>query len=66
MNEQDYILVTNRVRVSAALKLVSECNADDDSGDVTGITKGQRLKVVQILHSAEQKMFAKINEMQIS
>ncbi len=59
MTELEYLIVTNRVRISIAMNAVMECSAADEYG----FTVGQRLKVIQILQGAEERLFRLIDDM---
>ena len=56
MRERDYALVTNRVKVTQAKTAI----ADTIGGKDYGITKNQRLQLLEMLYSIEQGMFNKI------
>ncbi len=56
MKELDYVLVTNRVKITTAKKLI----ADVLSGDDYGVTDGQRKTLLTILYSVETKLFGMI------
>ena len=57
MDEAEYILTTNRVKVSAAKALL----ADTTAGQAYGLTPGQRTTLLTILNTIEERMFVKIH-----
>jgi hypothetical protein len=57
MKKLDYIIATNRVKVSAAMNLISNTTA----GDRCGISGAQKLKLLSILTTIESKMFEHID-----
>jgi len=59
MTEQEYIVVTNRIRVTSAKNAISGCIAGDDSG----ISKGQQRALLDILHTIEERLFKKTEAM---
>lgn len=61
MTETEYILVTNRAKISTAKYVVMLTTA----GDEYGLTEGQRTKLVSILNNAEDRMFKMIEDMQL-
>jgi hypothetical protein len=58
MTEQEYIIITNRVKVSTAKRLIGECSV----GDGLGMSVGQQRKLADILHTIEARLFKKIEE----
>ena len=61
MTEAEYILVTNRVKISLAKEAMMHTMAGDDYG----LTVGQRTKVLSILTNSEDKIFKMIDDMQL-
>lgn len=56
MTETEYIAITNRVKVSAAIYIIKDILPDYD-----GITTcGERTEILRILWEWEDKLFAKI------
>jgi len=53
MTEQEYIVVTNRTRVTSAKNLIADCTAGDDFG----ISTGQRRALLDILYTIEARLF---------
>ena len=59
MTEKEYIIATNRVKVTAAIKAIS----DTTTGDEYGISKGQKVTMVNTLHTIEERLFKLIDNM---
>lgn len=53
MKETDYIVATNRVKISTAKSVI----CDTFPGDNYGISKAQRKKLLEILYALEDKLF---------
>ena len=56
MKEADYIVATNRVKITTAKNMI----ADVISGDEFGVTKGQRKALLDILYTIEDRLFGMI------
>lgn len=59
MNEQEYIVVTNRIRVTSAKNAIGGCSV----GDECGISKGQQRVLLDVLHTIEERLFKKTEAM---
>jgi hypothetical protein len=59
MTRTEYNLVANRVRVSAALRLIN----DTSEAVGHGVSIGQKKKLTEILYSMEQRLFKQIDEL---
>ena len=55
MRESEYIKVSNRVNISAALELLRDVNTSDK--DDYGINPSQLSEVLEVLRAAESKLF---------
>lgn len=60
MTEKEYIIATNRVKVSAALSLIR----DTLGGDEYGVGDEERKDILKALCMIEEKLFAMIDDMQ--
>lgn len=54
MTETEYLRATNRVKVSAAFKIIQDVLPGDD----LGITEEELKKIEELLGSAEEKLLA--------
>ena len=64
MTEQEYIVITNRVRVTEALSLLKAV-ATGRPCDEYGMSSAQKKTVQDILFSCESRMFKRIEKMQV-
>ena len=53
MTEQEYIIVTNRAKITAAKNAIANCSTNADSG----VSKGQQKTLLDILHTIEARLF---------
>jgi hypothetical protein len=58
MTEDEYIIVTNRVKVTNAKRIIAELT----TGDECGVSNGQKVKLTAVLHTIEQRLFKKTEE----
>ena len=56
MTEQEYTIVTNRVKITNAKNIIADCTAGDDFG----ISTGQRRALLDILYTIEARLFKKV------
>lgn len=57
MREKEYIIATNRVKVTAAIRHISDLMTGDD----VGATKGQQRALIDVLHTMEDTLFKLID-----
>ena len=62
MTKQEYIVATNRVKVSMSIRMIRDMATGDDSG----VSTGQTNTLLGILTSMEEKMFIQLNRMRES
>ena len=58
MTELEYVLATNRVRITMALKLINETI----TGDEYGVSIGQKHSLTNTLHTIETRLFKQIDK----
>jgi hypothetical protein len=58
MTEEEYIIATNRVRITMAIRLIGETT----TGDEFGVSIGQKHSLTDTLHTIETRLFKKIGE----
>ena len=59
MTEDEYIIITNRVKITNAKNVISDLYTGDDYG----VSPGQKLKLTEILFTIEERLFKKTEEL---
>lgn len=59
MIEREYIVVSNRVRITASKNSIASCT----TGEGFGISKGQQRALLDILHTIEERLFKQSEEL---